>query len=131
MALVEKRQCALKELIDLFFGDFVRREEPVKIELRKTSVGYASRKKFAQAARFDGTECADFFKHHALQRILKNGGIEQFADFQPGSAFDQHRAEEPQRVPLQLRPVLGFVAIHAKIPVARFSLIERKKNHGK
>jgi len=106
MALVEKRQCALKELIDLFFGDLVRGEEPVEIEFREPTIGHAGRKKCPQAPRFDGSQRADFFKHHALQRILKNSGIEQFADFQPGSALDQHRAEEPQGVSLQLRSIL-------------------------
>jgi len=92
MALIEKCECALKELIDFFFRDLVRREESVQIKLRKTAIRYARGKKFPQAAGFDGSQSANLLEHNAPLGILKNSGIEQFADFQPRPALDQHRA---------------------------------------
>jgi hypothetical protein len=105
MALVEKQQCALKELIDFLFADFMRGEQTLKVEFRKPAAAHFGRKKFPQAAGFDGSQRADFFEHHAPQRILKNNGIEQFADFRPRSTFDQHGTKEPQRISLEVRPV--------------------------
>ena len=62
MAQVEELQCALEELVDFVFADFVRREQSVKIEIRETAIGNACGKKFPQAARLDGAEPANFFE---------------------------------------------------------------------
>ena len=79
------------------------REELVQVKLRKAAIGYPCGKKLTQAARFDGAQRTNFFEDNAAQWILKNSWIEQPANFQARAGLEQHRAEEPQRVPLQLR----------------------------
>src|SRR5438309_7922445 len=80
MAEIEKLQRALKKLVDLFFADFVWSEEFVQVEVWKAAVGHARRQEFPQAAGIDRSQLAYFFKHHTLQRIVKDAGVEQFAN---------------------------------------------------
>ena len=103
MAEVEELQGALKELIDLLFRDLVRGEQFVQVEVGKSAIGHTRRQKFPQAPRIDGSQLADFFENHAMQRIIKHDGIEQFADFRARPALDQHRAKKSQGVFLQLK----------------------------
>jgi hypothetical protein len=108
MAQVEQLQSALEELIDFRFADFVRREQGVKIEIGKAAIGHAGRQQFAQAARLDGTERANFLENHTAERVLKNTGIKQFADFGPRSTLNQHGAEKTQGIPFEERPLVYF-----------------------
>ena len=78
------------------------REELVQVKLRKAAIGYPRGKKLPQAARFDGAQRTNFFENNAPQRIEENSGIEQSANFLACAGLEQHLAEEPQRVPLQL-----------------------------
>ena len=103
MAKIEELQCALKELVDFFFVDLVWGEEFVEVEVRKTSVGHASGQKLPQAAGINSSQLADFFKQDALQRIVKNTGIEQLANLEARAALYQHRAKKTQGVFLELK----------------------------
>src|SRR6266571_367728 len=103
MAEIEKLQSALEKLIDVLLADLVRGEELAKVEIRESAIGHAGRQKLPQAAGINRTEFADFFEDHSLQRVLENTGIEQPADLDARPALDQHRAEKPQRVFLQLK----------------------------
>ena len=46
----------------------------------------------------NGTKLTNLFENHPAQWILKDAGIEQPANFAARSAFDQHTAQEPQRI---------------------------------
>src|SRR6266849_668468 len=102
VAEIEELQRNLKKLIDLFSTGFARGQHCVEIEVRKSSIGHARRKKFAQAAGIDGSQRADFFEDHTLQRLFKDTGIEQLANLGARPALDQHRAKKAQRVFLKL-----------------------------
>jgi hypothetical protein len=106
MAQVKELQGTLEELVDFIFADFVGSQQCVKIEIREAAIGHAGGKKFPQAARLDGAERADFFEYHAAERILKDTGIEQFADFRPRAGLNQHGAKKTQRIPLEERPAI-------------------------
>src|SRR6266852_8813535 len=80
VAEIQKLQRTLKELIDLFSTGFARGQHCVEIEVRESSIGHARRKKFAQAARIDGSQRADFSEAQPLQRLFKDTGIEQLAN---------------------------------------------------
>jgi hypothetical protein len=112
IAEVEELQSALEELIDFIFADFVRRKQGAQIEIGEAAIGDAGRQKFAQATRLDGTESANLFEYHAAQRILEDSGIEQFADFGPRAALNQHRAKKAQGIPLEERPAISFWNSH-------------------
>src|SRR5258708_21701689 len=55
MAAIEKLQCTLKELADLFFGDLVRSEELVQVEVPEPAIGHARMQERPQAAGIKGT----------------------------------------------------------------------------
>src|SRR5712692_2461512 len=112
MAEVEKLQRALKKMIDLFFADLVRSEQLLQVEVREASIGHPRRQKFPQAAGIDGSECPDFFEDHALKWVFKYSGIEQPANLKARPALDQHRAEKPQRVSLELKSAVCFSSMH-------------------
>src|SRR5258707_11497792 len=112
VAEIEKLQGTLKKLVDFFFADFRRGQELVQIEVRKAAVGHARGQKFPQAAGINSSQITDFFKHHPLQRIVKNTGIEQLADLKARSALDQHGAEEAQRVFLKLKSSVRIMKRH-------------------
>ena len=101
MTHVQKLKGALEKLIDLSFADLVRGKKRMKIEIRKAAIGDAGGKKFAEAPGFDGTEKANFLEDDAAQRVLKNGSVEQAADFGAGTTFDEHGAQEAQSVALK------------------------------
>ena len=101
MAEVKKFQSAFKELIDLLFADFVRRKKGVQIKVPEVAAGHARWQELAEAARIDGAEFANLLEDHAVQRILKNMRIEEFADFAARSSFNQYRAQETQRISFQ------------------------------
>src|SRR5216683_6174426 len=113
MTKIEKLQHALKQLIDLFLADLVRGEEVVQVEVRKSAIGQARGQERPQAAGINGTHFADFLEENALQRIFKNGRIEQFANFGPRPALDQDRAQKAQSVFLQRKPAIGIMNMHA------------------
>ena len=98
MAQIEKLQGAFEELIDFFFADFLGGKEGVKIEVGKTARGDARGKKLAQAAGIDGAELANLLEDHAPQRILKNAGIKQPADFAARSPLNQDRTQEAEGI---------------------------------
>src|SRR2546430_309543 len=104
MAQIEQLQRALKELINLFLADFLRGQKRLQVEVGKSAIGNAGRNKFAQAARINGAKFANLLEHHTAQGILKYAGIEQPANFSARSAFDQHRAQEAQRISFQQWP---------------------------
>src|SRR6266700_6556501 len=108
MAQIEQLQRALKELINFFFTDFVRGKEGLQIEIGKSAIRNARRQQLPQTARINGAKFANFLENHAAQRILKHAWIEQPANLAARSAFDQHRAQETQRVFFQQRPACGF-----------------------
>jgi len=101
MAQVEKLKGAFEKLIDFRFADFVGGKKRVKIEIGEAAIGDARGKKLAEAAGLDGTERANFLENDAAKRVLKNGRVEQPANFGAGAAFDQHRAQETQSVALK------------------------------
>src|SRR5213083_733710 len=103
MAKIEELHCCLKELVDVSLVDRVWGEESVDVEVRKTSVGHASVQKLPQAAGINSSQLADFFKQDALQRIVKNTGIEQLANLEARAALYQHRAKKTQGVFLELK----------------------------
>src|SRR5436853_6340777 len=113
MAEIEKLQRAFKELVDLFFADLVRSKEFVQVEVWKAAVGHARGQKLPQAAGIDGPQLADFFKHHALQGIVKDTGIEQFTNLNARSALDQHGTEKAQRVFLKLKSGIRILHTHS------------------
>src|SRR5437667_146151 len=82
MAQIEKLQGAFKKLVDFFFADFLGGQEGVEVEVGKTASGDAGGKKLAQAAGIDRAQLANLLEDDAAQRILKNSGIKQPADFQ-------------------------------------------------
>ena len=90
-------------IVDLGLIYLMRREELAQVKFRKTAIGDPRGKKLPQAARFDGAQRTNFFEDNAPQWIVKNSGIEQPANFQACAGLEQHRAEEPQRVSLQLQ----------------------------
>src|SRR6266705_552587 len=104
MTKIEKLQHALKQLIDLFLADLVRGEELVQVEARKSAIGHARGQERPQPAGINGPHFADFLEENALQRIFKNGRIEQFANFGSRTALDQDRAQKAQSVSLQCTP---------------------------
>jgi hypothetical protein len=112
MAQVEELQRAFKKLVNLLFADFVWSEERMKVEVRESAIRYARWQKLAQAAGIHGAELANFFEDDAAQRILKNGWIEQPADFAARSSLDQDGAQKAQRVPFQERPASGVGGCH-------------------
>src|SRR5438477_35443 len=112
MAEIEKLQRALKKLVDLFFADLVWSEEFVQVEVWKAAVGHTRRQEFPQAAGINRSQLADFFKHHALQRIVKDAGVEQFANLNARSALDQHRAQKAQGVFLKLKSGVRILNTH-------------------
>ena len=114
MAAIEKPQGALKELVDLFFGCFVRGEQLLQVEVRKSAVGHPRREKLPQATGTDGSEVSDFFEDHALQWIFEDAWIEQIAYLNARPALDQHRAEKAQGVSFQLKPAVRFSFMHSK-----------------
>src|SRR5205823_4415288 len=108
MAQIEQLQRALKELIDLSLADFLRGQKRLQVEVGKSAIRNAGRKKFAQAARINGTKFANLLEHHAVKGILKHAGIEQPANLSARSAFDQHRAQEAQRISFEQWPARRF-----------------------
>src|SRR5712692_951552 len=122
MAEVEKLQRALKKMIDLFFADLVRSEQLLQVEVREASIGHPRRQKFPQAAGIDGSECPDFFEDHALKWVFKYSGIEQPANLKARPALDQHRAEKPQRVSLELKSAVCFSSMHWNALKRAFSM---------
>src|SRR2546421_263469 len=69
-----------------------RRERPARM------AGWTS-----EAAGINSSQLADFFKQDALQRIVKNTGIEQLANLEARAALYQHRAKKTQGVFLELK----------------------------
>ena len=120
MAAIEKVQCTLKELRDLFFADFARGQQFVQIEVRKSAIRYPGRKEFAQAAGFNGSQIANFLEHRALQGVPKNTGVKQLAELNARPALDQHRAKKAQSVSLQLKSASCLFSMHSKVLVYEF-----------
>jgi hypothetical protein len=112
MAHVEKFESALEELVDFRFANFVRSEKRVKVKVRKAAISDARGEKFAEAAGFDGAERANFFEDDAAKRILKNGSVEQPANFGAGTAFDEHGTQEAQSVAFQKVPTVLWMRNH-------------------
>jgi hypothetical protein len=108
LAEVEKLQRALKEMVDFLFTHFAWSEQLLQVEVREAAVGDTGWQEFPQAAGIDGSQLADFFEDHALQRVFKHTGIEQLANLHARPALDQHRAEKAQRVFLQLKSAFHF-----------------------
>src|SRR4029077_7104411 len=105
-------QHAFKQLVDLFFADLVRSEKLFQVEIRESTTGYSSRQERAQAAGINRRYLANFLEDHALQRIVKDTGIEQLADLDPRAALDQDRAEKAQRVFLKVKSGVQIMKRH-------------------
>jgi hypothetical protein len=106
IAQIEELQSAFKELVDLFFGDFVRREERLKVEVGKSAIGHAGREQFAQMVGLDRAKLANFFEDHAAEWITENAWRERLADFRARAALDQDGTKKPQGVPFQKRLIV-------------------------
>jgi hypothetical protein len=107
-----KKERAPKELVDLFFSDFVGCEEFAQIEVRESSIGHPGWKKFLQTAGIDGAQLANLFEDHPAQGIVEDGGIEQSADFSARPTLDQDGAQKAQGIPLESRPAVWFMCRH-------------------
>lgn len=106
IAHIEELQSAFKELVDLLFGDFVRREECLKVEVGKSTIGHAGREKLAQMTRVDRAQSANFFEDYAPEGILEGPWREGLADFRASAALNQDRTEKPQGVCFQERLIV-------------------------
>jgi len=115
MAHIQKFEGALEELVDFSFANFMRREKRMKIEVGEAAVGDARRKKFAETAGLDRAKGANFLEDDAAKRVLKNGGVEQATDFGASAAFDQHGAQEAQRVAFQERVAVLWMRNHRNL----------------
>ncbi len=112
VAIIEELQSALKQLIDLFLADLMRREQFMEIKVWESTIGHTRGQKFAQLAGIDRAQQTDFLEHRTPQGILEDGGIEQSANLGAGSGLDQHGTEQPQRVFLQVKSAVLCVGIH-------------------
>jgi len=88
MAEIEKLQHTFKQLVDLFLADFVGSEEFFQVEIRESTIGYSRGQERPQAAGIDRAQLANFLEDRALQRIVKDTGIEQFTNLNPRPALD-------------------------------------------
>ena len=114
MAEIEKLQRAFKKVIDFFFGDFVRGEQFLQVEIWEAAVGHAGGQKRAEVAGVNRAHATDFLENDAMQRVCKDTGIKQLADLQAGTALDQHRAEKTQGIPLQVNCGVFFFSKHSQ-----------------
>ena len=114
MTEIEKLQDAFKQLIDFFLADLVRSEELLEVEVWESAIGYPRGQQRAQAAGINRAQLANFLENRALQRIIKDSGIEQLANLNACPALDQNRAEKTQRVFLKLKCGLRIVKRHAR-----------------